>query len=129
MLKIVMWPLPDKTKLKIMLERLKKRSGATIEEKCEHELEVKYTKMLTREFCLGWIRMHQPEEGHRASLVLNNPASVASPAHEFRLDISEKDILSGNLRSLHCCLIYAMDVEGSLKLELSEGNGACIFVK
>ena len=109
-----------------------KRPYSTIEEKCERELEVKYTQMLTHEFCLGWIRSHRSAEGQQASLILNNPqnptASVASQVYEFRLDISEHDILRGNSQSLCCCLIYAMDVEPSLKLELAEGKGACVWL-
>lgn len=105
----------------------------TLTKKCEIELEVKYTKLLTREFCIAWAKSHLVKDGQQASLIVCKSqvsnSRFDAQVYELRLDLIEKDILTGDARSIICCLIYAMDVEISLKQDLAAGNGACIFTQ
>ena len=104
-----------------------KGKDSALVEKCNRELEIKYTKMLTLEFCVSWIKVHSPSLGQTATLLQSHSNDANRDVTEYRLDIVEKNIRTGDTESLRCCLIFAMDVEPLLKKRLSEGNGGCVF--
>ena len=111
-----------------MFKKLLKSSDSTLIEKCNRELEVKYTKMLTMEFCVSWVNGHFTSSGQCAALVFQNKAKGEN-INEFRLDVLEQASLTGDAKSLCCCLIFALEIEPALKKVLAEGNGAYVFVR
>lgn len=94
-------------------------------------MEVKYTMMLTQEFCVGWISTHKIVSCHQASLIVNKAPDKSShfnaEVYELRLDIIEKNEINGDGISRSCCLIFAVDIEPVLKHNIAEGEGKCLF--
>ena len=93
-------------------------------------MEAKYTKLLTQEFCVGWAKQHLTKNGLQVVLSVNpNPQFDGTRLYELQLEVIEDDVLMPRFRSRLCCLIFALDVEPTLKQSLSEGKGVNIFVK
>lgn len=114
-----------------MLNRFSPANKSSIVKKCEAELEVKYTKLLTQEFCVGWIKTHNDSSISQSSLQINQSSAGIDAAgnkiHELRLDIFEKDENTGAGISRCCCLIFALDIESALRHNLVQGSGTCLF--
>lgn len=115
-----------------MFLKSRKVNVTSIIEKCNRELEVKYTKLLTREFCMGWIELHLNKAGQKATLIKNdvdglNRQSGDKAYSQFRLDVIEENDASGDALSICSCLVFALDIEVSLKLDLDAGAGSCVF--
>ena len=114
-----------------MFGKIFNKPATQVKEKCERELEVKYTSMLTREFCVSWLKMHLLQEMQKGTLLLESPAKIneepTDGVYKLRLDVVENDIVTKNPRSFCCCLIFALDIEPSLKHDLV--SGAVVFTE
>lgn len=100
-------------------------AGNSLEKKCECELEVKYTRLLTREFCLAWI--HRQNLQSRQKCVLRFLESHQDNVEELWLHVLEIPDNQAPYKVVHSCQIYALAVESSLNLDLQAGKGACFF--
>lgn len=118
--------------MKRLFEKLLFReSQEALVQKCEAELEVRYTKLLTREFCHTWITRDPLEEGQMGVLLCANQGyrnRNREPKRFFLYVALEEPSVEG-FRSLRSCVVVALDLEDSLALDLEQGNGCCKFVR
>lgn len=118
--------------MKKLLERFRiKASRDALVERCEAELEVHYTKLLTREFCLMWISREPLEKGQMGVLLCADQGDrffCGEPSRYF-LYVALEEPSDEGFRSIRSCVVVALDVEESLALDLEKGHGCCKFVR
>lgn len=108
---------------------LKRSEEPSLREKCEREMEVKYTRLLTRDFCLGWLSVQSILPNQKCALITQERERRSDGVFELVLNILESQVGSTDYISIRCCSIYALEVEVSLLMDLQAGNGVCVFEK
>lgn len=106
-------------------------SRQSLVKKCNEELEVHYTKLLTREFCLQWIFRVPLTSETMGVLMLDDKQGgfQKEQPNKLYLLVTFRTPSDDGYHSLRRCSVIALDIEYSLLSDLQRGNGCCTFVE
>ncbi len=98
-------------------------SADGLRDKCDAELEVRYTSWLTMEDVIAWNKMHLLPGTSAILAVMESSTCLPDGICYLRNSI----IMDANRQACKDRMIYALSVEPSLQEKLDEGNGVIYF--
>ncbi len=98
-------------------------SAESLRDKCEAELEVRYTACLTMEDVIAWNKANLLPGTSAILALMETQSKLPSGIRYLRNSI----IMDANRHACKDRMIYAMEVEPSLLAQMENGNGYIYF--